>query len=72
MLVIVTENQLLPPQQVCNACLLANQDGLPRWQQGKLGCGVKSNTPTESCGRSPLSATIHRCQMGFELADING
>ncbi|MGB0560309.1 MAG: hypothetical protein ACPGVO_00700 [Spirulinaceae cyanobacterium] len=70
MLVIVTENQLLSPQQVCSDCLLATQEGLPRWQRGKLGCEMKASSTNESCGRSHPSAARHRCQMGFELADI--
>jgi len=32
MLVIVMENQLLPTHQVCQACLMADQSGQPRWQ----------------------------------------
>ena len=36
MLVIVTEEQLLPPQCVCQTCVLADHHGQPRWHQGQL------------------------------------
>ncbi len=65
MLVIITENQLVSPQTVCQACLLADQNGLPRWRQGHLGCGrlvagVDHNQPMQ-----------FECQMGFRVASID-
>lgn len=65
MLVILTDEQILSPKQVCQSCLLANQSGLPRWQNGKLGCGqalgeLKQNRPA-----------MYECQMGFRLANVD-
>ncbi len=39
MLVILMEDQILAPQQVCQSCLLADSNGQPRWRQGQLRCG---------------------------------
>ncbi len=39
MLVVVMEDQLLSPHQICATCLLANEGGQPRWEHGKLRCG---------------------------------
>lgn len=66
MLVIITDEQLLSPKQVCQTCLMANRSGLPRWQQGKLNCGraVVDNSHED---REP----IYECQMGFRVACIN-
>ena len=64
MLVIILEDQLLSTQQVCQACLMANQSGQPRWQQGQLRCGralskLSSDQPDQ-----------YECQMGFRVANI--
>lgn len=64
MLVLMTDNQLLSPQQVCQTCLLANQQGQPRWHQGQLRCGqalhgVGNNQPAQ-----------YQCQMGFRVVNI--
>ena len=63
MLVILMENQILVPQQVCQSCLLADQAGRPRWHQGQLRCGralmVSDNQPEQ-----------YECQMGFRVANI--
>lgn len=64
MLVILMENQLLTPRQVCQACLLADQEGQPRWQQGQLRCGqaiqkINAQQPN-----------LYECQMGFQIANI--
>ncbi|MBP0018600.1 MAG: hypothetical protein J7647_13780 [Cyanobacteria bacterium SBLK] len=40
MLVILTDEQMLSPKQVCCNCLLADSKGLPRWRKGRLGCGL--------------------------------
>jgi hypothetical protein len=78
MLVILTDEQMLSPQQVCCNCLLATSKGLPRWRQGKLGCGLAISTR-----RSPESPEVARgdrenhppkwyeCQMGFRVAAID-
>jgi hypothetical protein len=39
MLVIFTQEKIIPCQKICQNCLLASSSGLPRWQEGKLGCG---------------------------------
>jgi len=64
MLVIVTKERILSPQEVCQGCLLATEDGLPRWQQGKLNCGQYL---PKSHHNQP---TLYRCQMGFSLVNI--
>jgi hypothetical protein len=60
MLVILTNEQLIAPEQVCGGCLLANAQGQPRWQQGVLACGKPSGSP----------ARQYQCQMGFQVAEI--
>lgn len=65
MLVILTDKQVLSPQQVCPGCLLADRKGLPRWHQGKLGCGrflgkLAQNQPA-----------LYECQMGFRVASVD-
>lgn len=66
MLVIITDEQLLSPKQVCQTCLMASRGGLPRWQQGKLNCAraVIDNS-------SENQAAVYECQMGFRVAHIN-
>ncbi len=64
MLVIVTEDQLLPPQLVCQSCVLADRSGHPRWHQGKLNCGrLLQVTPEDHPPQ-------YRCQMGFRVTNI--
>ncbi|MFW6359028.1 MAG: hypothetical protein ACOC0N_07455 [Chroococcales cyanobacterium] len=65
MLVILTEEQVLSPQTVCQSCLLANQKGLPRWRQGKLGCGQALAKGADK------QLQVYQCQMGFQLANID-
>ena len=64
MLVILTDEQLLSTERVCQGCLLANQSGYPRWHQGKLGCGRCIGKLGEN------KPTVYQCQMGFRLANI--
>jgi hypothetical protein len=64
MLVIIMENQLLPTQNVCQACLMADQSGQPRWQQGQLRCGRALNKLTAE------QPEQYECQMGFRVANI--
>ncbi len=79
MLVVITEKQILSPQQVCCDCLLASQKGLPRWHEGKLGCSRhkikqgknQQNPPTSSSSKQAVSE-IYECQMGFRLANVEG
>jgi hypothetical protein len=65
MLVILTEQQVISPKQVCQGCLLANSQGLPRWNQGKLSCGYAVGKL--GGGQPPL----YQCQMGFRIANID-
>ncbi|MGF1493234.1 MAG: hypothetical protein ACFBSC_12430 [Microcoleaceae cyanobacterium] len=64
MLVIVTENQLIELQRVCQGCLLADQSGQPRWKQGHLSCGHLVRQPI---GNQPSQ---YECEMGFKIANI--
>lgn len=64
MLVILTEEQILSANQVCQSCLLADSKGQPRWRQGKLGCGhaVRKLTPHQP--------EQYECEMGFRIANL--
>jgi hypothetical protein len=64
MLVILMENQLLPPASVCQSCLMADQSGQPRWQAGRLRCGHRVEPGS---AQSPVQ---YECQMGFRIAEI--
>lgn len=64
MLVILTDEQILPTQQICPGCLLATQQGLPRWHEGKLGCGRML------CQAANDQPALYQCQMGFRVANI--
>lgn len=64
MLVILMDNQLFPPQQVCQTCLMADQNGQPRWHQGQLRCGRALGKLTEEMPEQ------YECQMGFRIALI--
>ncbi|PSF37618.1 hypothetical protein C7H19_08670 [Aphanothece hegewaldii CCALA 016] len=70
MLVILADEQILSTQQVCQGCLLATHQGLPRWYQGKLRCGrmleeAKQFLPQNS------QPTLYECKMGFRVANID-
>jgi hypothetical protein len=64
MLVIMMEDQLISPQQVCQACLMADQSGQPRWNQGRLRCGRALGKVTEQLPEQ------FECQMGFRVVHI--
>ncbi len=64
MLVILTENQLLPTDQVCQGCLMADQSGHPRWHQGQLRCGRSLHKLGQG------QPEQYECQMGFRIAHI--
>lgn len=77
MLVVITEKQILSPQQVCCDCLLASQKGLPRWHEGKLGCGRNQINQGNNLPKSPKNSNsqqavseVYECQMGFRLANV--
>lgn len=65
MLVILMDNQLLPPQTVCQSCLMADQMGQPRWRQGQLRCGRALHKLTDN------QPDQYECQMGFRIANID-
>jgi hypothetical protein len=64
MLVIVMENQILQPQQVCQSCLMADTSGQPRWDRGQLRCGRALAKLADSLPQQ------FECQMGFRIANI--
>ncbi|MCZ2202239.1 hypothetical protein [Cylindrospermopsis raciborskii] len=64
MLVIITDNQIFAPEQVCQSCLLADNSGQPRWHEGRLRCGQAVKKCTEH------QAEQYECVMGFRLANI--
>lgn len=65
MLVILTDSQIISPKQVCQNCLLADQSGQPRWQQGQLRCGHAIRKPAD---HQPMQ---YECQMGFRLVNVD-
>lgn len=66
MLVILTEDQLLSPQVVCQSCLLADRQGQPRWHHDRLCCGrlLDQLSDTEPHPKQ------YQCQMGFRVAEV--
>ncbi|WGV25344.1 hypothetical protein [Halotia branconii] len=64
MLVILTDNQIFAPEQVCQSCLLADGSGQPRWRKGQLYCGQAIRKLTE---QQPAQ---YECMMGFRIANI--
>lgn len=64
MLVMLTDSQLISPQAVCQTCLMADQNGQPRWQQGELRCGRMIPDLTHE------QPTQFECQMGFRIASV--
>jgi hypothetical protein len=64
MLVVVMEDQLLSPHQICATCLLANEGGQPRWEHGKLRCGQAITNLSQQIPQQ------YECQMGFRIVEI--
>ncbi|NET01114.1 MAG: hypothetical protein F6K62_02650 [Sphaerospermopsis sp. SIO1G2] len=64
MLVILTDDQIFAPEQVCQSCLLASESGQPRWQGGKLCCGEAVRQCTKH------QPEQYKCVMGFRIANI--
>ncbi|MEM9006349.1 MAG: hypothetical protein AAGE59_22830 [Cyanobacteria bacterium P01_F01_bin.86] len=65
MLVVMMDEQVLAPTAICQGCLMANQQGQPRFHQGRLTCGrllakLHDEQPTQ-----------YECQMGFRIANIH-
>ncbi len=69
MLVVVTENQIFPPEQVCGSCLLADSRGQPRWRAGELRCGQVIHECSES-KYIEEQLEQYECVMGFRIANI--
>ena len=66
MLVILTHDNILSVNQVCSGCLLADQQGTPRWHHGELGCG-------HSLGKvDSRQAKGYKCEMGFQVTEVDG
>ena len=65
MLVILTHDNILSVNQVCSGCLLADQQGTPRWHHGELGCG-------HSLGKvDTRQAKVYECEMGFQVTEVD-
>ncbi|WP_016953310.1 hypothetical protein [Anabaena sp. PCC 7108] len=64
MLVILMDEQILAPEQICQSCLLANGSGQPRWYGGQLRCGQAIRQCTEQ------QPEQYECVMGFRIANI--
>ena len=64
MLVMLIDNQAVPPTTVCQCCPMASQSGEPRWQQGKLRCGRPIHSAIRN--RPPQ----YECTMGFRIAEL--
>jgi hypothetical protein len=65
MIVMIADQQILSPQQVCQNCLLSDQSGLPRWRDSKLGC---SKTPLRQTSKQ---IQVYQCQMGFNVTWVS-
>ncbi len=66
MLVILTRDNILSVNQVCPGCLLANQQGTPRWHHGELGCGHSVDRVDQR------QAKVYECEMGFQVTEVDG
>ncbi|MDB9528866.1 hypothetical protein PN498_22930 [Oscillatoria sp. CS-180] len=65
MLVVMMNDQLLSHTVVCKNCLMADQQGEPRFRGGRLTCGRSLTKLQEGQPQQ------YECQMGFTIADIN-
>jgi hypothetical protein len=65
MLMIATSDRLIPMQQVCRNCLMANQAGEPRWGNGELRCGRAVVL------ESPQQLEQFECEMGFRVIKVS-
>jgi hypothetical protein len=64
MLMIMMENQIFAPHQVCQSCVLADGTGQPRWRQGQLRCGHAIRNTNEQ------QPDQYECLMGFRVVHI--
>jgi hypothetical protein len=60
MIVMIVDQQILSPKQVCQNCLMSNQSGLPRWHDSKLGCGKKRSRNPKGFALTLKSTTSRR------------
>ena len=65
MVVVIMNDQLLSPTAVCQTCLMADQQGRPRFRHGRLTCGrslaqLQDGQPQQ-----------YECKMGFKIAEIH-
>jgi hypothetical protein len=67
MLIAIVNNQIIAPEQVCQSCLLADQNGQPRWRHGKLRCGQIIHR-LNYCSETQVDT--YECQMGLRLMEI--
>ncbi len=65
MLVVMMNDQLLSPAAICQSCLMANQQGQPRFHHGHLTCGRRLLTSHDN------QPAQYECQMGFRIANID-
>lgn len=65
MLVVMMDDQLLSPATICQSCLMADQEGQPRFHHGRLTCGRRLLTTHTG------QPTQYECQMGFRIASID-
>lgn len=64
MLVILMDEQILAPAQVCQSCVLADRNGQPRWRGDQLRCGQAIRKLTAQ------QAEQYECMMGFRIAYV--
>jgi hypothetical protein len=62
-LVVVLGDDYFSASFFCQTCLLATQEGLPRWRNGQLACGKRIS-------EAPLIVTEFRCINGGTIVDI--
>ncbi len=65
MLVVMMNDQLLAPSAICQTCLMADQQGQPRFHHGRLSCGRLLGKLQEG------QPEQYECQMGFRIAHID-
>ncbi|WP_413171229.1 hypothetical protein [Anabaena azotica] len=64
MLVMLMDDQIFAPEQVCQSCVLASNSGQPRWDGGQLRCGQAIRKFAEQRSEQ------YECVMGFRIAHI--
>lgn len=74
MVVLLTEQGILSPRQVCPGCILASAQGLPRFRGGHLSCGRSGAVEAKAQAREeaqPEEAAMGQdCPMGFRVIDV--